>query len=321
MNFVIVGAGALGSILGAHLLAAGHSVVMLARGTRAEGLRQDGIRLQGLINCQVPCQVETQPASLQSADVLILAVKTLTHEAAAASLAHLGVDMVFSVANGVLKNQQLIDVFGADHVLGCMADISGELHADGCVSFTRNGCLAVGELHTAASPRCEALVATLNASDINAAMVADIRSVEWSKFVGWCPFMGLSVLSRVVSAQFLSDPDHAAVLVTAVREMHALASALGITIEAQSPLPVSRLVTGSMADGVAEVRQVGARMLANAPDHRMSALQDLERRSPLEVEATLGHAVALGRQHDIDMPTMETLYRLVAGVDRQNRSV
>ena len=34
-DFAILGAGAIGSILGAHLARAGHRVVMLARGTRA----------------------------------------------------------------------------------------------------------------------------------------------------------------------------------------------------------------------------------------------------------------------------------------------
>ena len=319
MDFVIVGAGALGSILGAQLSQAGHSVVMLARGARAAALRRDGIRLHGLVDRQVPCTVATDPSAIKAADVVILAVKTLTHEAAAQSLAHLQVDMVLSVANGVLKNQQLINAFGEAHVLGCMADVSGELQADGRVLFTRNMCLHIGELHQPSSARCKALVRALSASGINATVAADIRSVEWSKFVGWCPFMGLSVLSRSASAEFLSDPDHAAVLVTAVREMYSLATALGIKVEGTSPLPVVSIATGTEADGVACVLQIGARMREHSPEHRMSALQDLLRGTPLEVEATLGHAVVLGRQHDIAMPTINTLYRLVAGVDRHNR--
>lgn len=321
MDFVIVGAGALGSILGAQLLSAGHSVVMLARGARAEVLRRDGIRLHGLVEQQIPCRVETNPRAIKVADVLILAVKTLTHEAAAQSLAHLQVNIVLSVANGVLKNQQLINAFGEDHVLGCMADLSGELKADGRVHFTRNMCLHIGELHDQPSERCQSLVSKLNASGVNAAVASDIRSVEWSKFVGWCPFMGLSVLSRVVSARFLSDPDHAEVMVRAVREMYGLATVLGITIDDRSPLPVKTIATSAVADGVAAVLEMGARMREHAPEHRMSALQDLRRGTPLEVEATLGHATALGRQHDVPMPIMDTLYRLVAGVDRQNRQV
>lgn len=319
MDFVIVGAGALGSILSAKLLAAGHTVTLLARGARAEAVRRDGLRIYGIEDHQRQCSVVVDPDQVRGADVLIMAVKTMTHAQAAQSLAHLEVDSVFSVANGVVKNQQLIDVFGNDRVVGCMANFSGELQADGRVVFTRNNCIHLGELNAASSGRCDALVTALNGAGVNAEAVADIRSVEWSKFVGWCPFMGLSVLSRAVSGKFLSDPGHAEVLVQAVREMCQLANALGIPIEGDSVLPVSRLITGSVADGVAEVQQVGARMLAHSPDHRMSALQDVLRGTPLEVEDTLGYAVRLAAERGVSMPVMGTLYGLVAGVDRQSR--
>ena len=48
MRFAILGAGALGTILGAHLSRAGHEVVMLARGERARVLQRQGLVLNGL---------------------------------------------------------------------------------------------------------------------------------------------------------------------------------------------------------------------------------------------------------------------------------
>ena len=43
MRFAILGAGALGTILGAHLVRAGHEVTMLARGARAKSLEREGL--------------------------------------------------------------------------------------------------------------------------------------------------------------------------------------------------------------------------------------------------------------------------------------
>ena len=48
MRFVILGAGALGSILAGHLARAGEDVVVVARGYRADYMRQHGITLTGL---------------------------------------------------------------------------------------------------------------------------------------------------------------------------------------------------------------------------------------------------------------------------------
>ena len=49
VEFAILGAGAIGSIIGAHLVRAGHSVVMLVRERRAEQLRRDGLVIRGLV--------------------------------------------------------------------------------------------------------------------------------------------------------------------------------------------------------------------------------------------------------------------------------
>lgn len=49
VDFVIVGAGAIGSIIGAHLARSGHSLVMLVRARRALQIAQDGLRIKGLV--------------------------------------------------------------------------------------------------------------------------------------------------------------------------------------------------------------------------------------------------------------------------------
>ena len=55
-EFAILGAGAMGSILGAHLARAGHSVALLARGRRAEQVRSEGLRISGLTQFSTPTE-------------------------------------------------------------------------------------------------------------------------------------------------------------------------------------------------------------------------------------------------------------------------
>ena len=76
MQWLIVGAGALGSILGAHLSQAGEDVTLLARGARAELLRNAGIRLTGLQDFTASVRIAEDPRELATADVLVLTVKT-----------------------------------------------------------------------------------------------------------------------------------------------------------------------------------------------------------------------------------------------------
>src|SRR5437762_6381492 len=69
-EFAILGAGAMGSIIGAHLARAGHTVAMLARGERARQLEERGLAIRGLAEFSTPVRTLRDPASLESAGTL-----------------------------------------------------------------------------------------------------------------------------------------------------------------------------------------------------------------------------------------------------------
>src|SRR5512139_1685428 len=97
MHFVVIGAGALGSIYAAYLARAGHRVSLIARGERAAALARHGITVTGQGAFSVQCEVVTEPETLRQADVLILAVKTYDTDSALARLKRLAVQSAFSV--------------------------------------------------------------------------------------------------------------------------------------------------------------------------------------------------------------------------------
>src|SRR5207253_10857834 len=145
-DFAVLGAGAMGSIVGGHLARAGHSVVMLARGERAQQLERHGLTIKGLVAFSTPVTTLREPAALKSAGALIVAMKTPATAAALAALRHADFGVTLSIQNGPLKNELLAQAFGKERVLGALADTSGELLPDGAVLFTRNVSILVGEL-------------------------------------------------------------------------------------------------------------------------------------------------------------------------------
>jgi 2-dehydropantoate 2-reductase len=311
MRFVIVGAGALGSILGAHLIHTGHEVTLVARGKRAEGLRRDGLRLTGLVTLTTPCRVVEAARELTATDTLVVAAKAIGTATTLTALRHVRLDAAFSVQNGVLKNELLASAFGRERVLGCMADVSGELLPDGTVKFTRNVCLHLGELDAGSSERARDLAALLEAAGIRAAVAPDIVTREWSKFAGWIAQLPLAVLTRRLTHEFLSDPNAAAVIVPIAREAKALADAAGITLEDAPPLPVASMAQATDAKAAELVLAVAKRYRDTAPEHRMSAQQDALRESPLELEETLGFALQRAGELGVPMPTLATCYRIL----------
>src|SRR5688572_32328951 len=100
MRFAILGAGALGTILGAHLSRAGHEVVMIARGERARVLQRQGLVLNGLSDIKARPNVIDDPAKLIDTGTLIVATKAIESERSLEAFRHLRLDNAFSVQNG-----------------------------------------------------------------------------------------------------------------------------------------------------------------------------------------------------------------------------
>lgn len=314
MHVVILGAGALGTLLAGHLARAGHRVQLLARGARAAHLEQHGLRIAGLNEFTVRCEIVAEPNAVTTADAFINTVKTYHSVAALNALTKLRPALAFSVQNGVVKEEELIARFGRPHVIGAMADFSGELAADGTVLFTRNIELLLGELG-GTSDRVATLAAAIASAGINARAVANIVSIEWSKYCGWVALMMLAVLTRQFTGQYLQDPNVARIAARITREMADLATRFKIPLIDGSPVPMTRVLQGSDDDAIAVVQAAGARMHAQAPTHRMSSLQDVLRGRPLELEETVGYALKKGAEFGIQLPTLETCYCLVAGIN------
>jgi 2-dehydropantoate 2-reductase len=316
-EFAVLGAGSIGSIIGAHLVRAGHSVTMLARGRRAQQLEADGLRVKGLAEFSVPAQVCGDPSQFRGADVLIVATKTPGTMQALEPLRRADIGVAFSIQNGLWKNEALAQVFGEQRVLGALANTSGELMPSGEVLFTRNVNVFIGEFEGGLSERAQRIARTIDASGVRSTAVPDILSREWAKFVGWVGLMTMAVTTRSPTWRYLADPGCAVVLVRLVREMLALAKASGVRLsEQEAILPLSAIVSGSESEAVASVQRAGEDFKARAPDHRMSTLQDLEAGRPLEVEETIGYAVRKAATLGVPVPLLDAFYHLAAAIDR-----
>jgi len=319
-DFAVLGAGAMGSIIGAHLARAGHSVVMLARGARAAHIERSGLTIHGLAELTTAVKTLRDPHALKSAGTLIVATKTPGTAASLEPLRSAQFDVTLSIQNGPLKNELLAAAFGAERVLGALADTSGELLPGGEVLFTRNVSLYVGELGGTDSARVRELVHTLASSGLRTTATSEIKTLEWSKFCGWVGFMAVSVTTRALTWQCLSDPDAALLVARLVREMGTLARALGIPLSDRAVLPAASLCAAAESEAVEMILKLGEDYRRSAPTHRMSALQDVEAGRPLEVHETLGYASAKSRELGLDLPLLTAFTRLLAAVDRTRRA-
>ncbi len=322
MRFVVIGAGALGSIYAAYLARGDNQVSLIARGERAAALAKHGIAVAGKESFSVHCDIVTQPETLRETDVLIVATKTYDTAKALAPLRSLKLKCAFSVQNGVLKNDLLSNVFGPHATLGAVSMIGGDVLSakgdlPGAVRYNMAGPTIIGETAGGESARVNEIVDVFVHCGLKAQASDDITSVEWSKFVGWSGFSTLAILTRLPTWRFMTDADTALIAARVMRETAQVAIGHGVKL-LEGGFSSREFINATEADAVKAVQAYGETMRQKAPAFRQSILQDADRNRRLEVDETLDYALKLAAEHGVPTPTLDLCCRVLRAVSRAN---
>ncbi len=295
MRFVIVGAGAIGGTLGAHLVRSGHDVLLCdADPDHVAAINADGLRISGPVNefsVDVPAVVPAglagaAPAGIQHA---IVAVKSQHTASAAALLAgRLSDDgEVLTVQNG-LTARDLVDVVGRRRVLAGFVNFGADLVGPGHVLQGNVATFRVGELDPGRiTDRVRALAAALPYAE----PTDNVLGFLWGKEI-YGAMLWAGATSDLTIAETLERPAYRPLMVALARE-----------VLAQAPVPVESFDGFDPADLEGSLDRLAAFNRSSAKSYS-GIYRDLAvRHRRTEIEATL---------RDIDGP----IFRRVADVIR-----
>lgn len=320
MKTVIVGAGALGSVIGGYFAQAGEDVTLIARKAHVEAIRARGLEIGGVRGRHVIRDVRTvvDPHEVGSADLLILCVKSQDTPQVLASLGHLRgkIGAVLSVQNGGRKDEELAEAFGQEAVVGAMTLIGASMPEPGRVLHTGNGGTWIGELDGRPSARVEAIAELFRKAGLPVEVHSNIRSATWCKLNQMVPAAALSCVTRLYLHQIYLDRGLATLFVELCREVAQIAERMrvpledfrGFAVKTVCSLPFDEAVESVIARGRAMVEQ-------GVTQVRISTLQDLERGKVTEADHTIGYVVRLAATLGLAVPKVELLYRIIHGAE------
>lgn len=294
MKICIVGAGAIGGWVAAKLAFAGEEVMALTSSGVAQQLEitEDG---------------ETRTANLSRfdgpADLLILAVKATSLEAAARSAAPLvgPQTIIVPMLNGVpwwfVDNMQLHSVdpdgsiakaFPFQQIIGCVVHASSSRSDKGTIILKHADKLIIGEPGGEDSRRLAALYALLGRAGLKPDVSGNIRRAIWYKLWGNATTNPLSALVRATTDKLHADEECRKWTLEGMAELAQVGAAIGC--------PVGE----SGEERIAVALKLGA--------FKTSMLQDVEAGRPIELEALLGAPREIARAHAIATPALDRLY-------------
>lgn len=315
MRIAVIGAGAIGGLVGARLAMSGHDVTFVVRGAHVDAIRRDGFALVAADGSERVARNVVATDDYAAAgvhDMVVLAMKAHQVEAVAGRVpCLLGPDTtIVTMQNGIpfwyfhrhggpLDGHALrtVDPTGtcsrhldAQRVIGCVVYPASELVGPGVVRHIEGERLPVGELDGTTTARVSAVAEAFTGAGFKAPVLPDIRAEIWLKLWGNLTFNPISALTRATLediCRYLPTRNLAAAM---MGEAQAVAGKLGITFR----VDLERRIAGA--------EKVGA--------HKTSMLQDIEAARWPEIDALVGSVAELGRMTGTPTPHIDAVYAL-----------
>ena len=315
MTVAVVGAGAIGGLLGAQLSRSGQDVILVARGPHLAAMQERGLTVRdagGEFTARPRCTDEV--AAISEAQVVFLTLKAHSIPAVAPALgAALAKDAcVVGAMNGIPwwyfrdRHLETVDPGGViarsipyEKVVGCVVYPAATLVAPGVIVHEEGNRFSLGEPDGSRSERLQAISSMLAAAGFKAPVQTRLRNEIWLKVLGNATLNPVSALTRATLAQMFASPLAREVIRTLMEEVASVARALDVEL----PVSIEKRMEGAAAVG----------------EHKTSMLQDLEAGKPLEIDALLGAVVELADEKGVAVPSLRAVYGMTRLLDASAR--
>lgn len=317
MKICIVGAGAIGGMLGAKLALSGHQVTLILRGANLAAVKQNGLTLieeNGNLLLAKPANVTSIIGEAGLQDLVILAVKAHQVAAVAADLPLLmhPDTRVVTMQNGIpwwyfykLPGDytgmpvRAVDPDGViakyipiDSVIGSVVYPASEVIRPGVIKVIEGNRFTLGEIDGSDSPSIRTISDAFKGAGFKAPVSRDIRSEIWLKVWGNLSFNPISALTHATLEDIcLYPPTH-----QLAASMMAEAQAIGEKLGVQFKVSLEKRIAGAQAVG----------------QHKTSMLQDVEQGRALELQALVASVMELGQITQTPTPTIHAVYALAS---------
>lgn len=301
MRVLVHGTGAVGGYFGALLARGGHEVVFVARGDNLRALRAQGLSIQLAPDdtLRLPVHAVGEPREAPPADLILVCVKSYDTPAAAVALRPVvGPEtIVLSLQNGVENEDILARGLGLPPLMVALTRIGVAMVAPATIAYSGRGTILFGEPDGRESPRARRAAETFAAAGVPHQLRRDILVAAWEKLAWNAGFNAVTTLTRATVAEVLAAPGTRELVIAAMEEADAVATAAGISVRR------------SRTDAVLQDSVSGL------PDFRTSMLQDLLRSRRLEHDAINGAVVRAGGRTGVPVPVNRTLTALLTRLD------
>lgn len=294
MKYAIIGAGGTGGILGFYMTKAGKDVTLIARGRHLAAMQESGLAVEKMWDGTtetIPVKAADMDHYSERPDVILVCVKGYSLEDT--------IPFIQSVANPSTIVIPVLNIYGTGAKM--QEKLPNLLVTDGCIYVSANikepGVLIQhGKILRVVygvrekeeyDPRLEEIKQDFDVSGIDGVLSENIRRDALEKFSYVSPIGAAGLYYHATAADFQREGEEREAFKTMIREIAALAEAMGVPFER-------------------DMVEVNLKILSTlAPEATTSMQRDVMDGKSSEIDGLVYEVVCMGERYHVPVPMYE----------------
>lgn len=302
MKIVIVGPGALGSLIAGFLKHKTKEEIWLLDRyeERARKQNESGIKIEGVSgNLMAKLNVTSKAKDIGAADIVIICVKSYSTEDACRDIKDIVTDKtyVLSLQNGIGNVQILNDHFGPERVIAGITNHGSTLLDVGKVRHAGRGETIIGTANGRVLGEIRNVATLLSKAGFETKISKDIESVIWSKLIVNVGINALTAITRLANGRLIDFEETRSLMRLSVQEAVKVVKRKRIKLAYDDAIQKVETVCKATGENIS------------------SMLQDVLHKKRTEIDFINGAVVRQAKALGIPTPVNEALTNLVKTIE------
>lgn len=327
INFTVLGAGALGSLIGGRLADAGCNVHLIGReghitAIKKYGLYVSGIRGEKKIKISASTSVKDIPFDT---DVFIVSVKQKDTVAVIRSLnGQIDEDAILLSFQNGLPFREMMLATEKGLKLAAVTGWAATMEAPGKIAHTSDGEFMVGgtseqQNSIEGSEKVKTMLEILNRIS-KSRISPNIDGHLWTKLL-IASIYSVFAVGGMSFGDVMGNPLVKKIMLAVWREGYSVAKSLNIQLEIYLGQLVPEMLVSNCFEDFMRAGYIIDLMLKDRKHHRPSVLLDLESERPTEIPYLNGTIVREGVKNGIKTPMNEALIQMIYEIEKKKRQI
>ncbi|RIU88531.1 ketopantoate reductase family protein [Oceanobacillus picturae] len=318
MRIAIMGAGSLGTIIGAYLSKRNETVELIdVNKEHVDALNQSGATITGTVTETIAVKAITPEQMEGTYDLVLLLTKQLYNGEVLSNLQpYLSEDStILSLQNGV-PEESLAAILGKDKVIGGSVEFGATWVKPGVSELTtavdafKANAFQIGELDGTITERIHQIKEVLDFVG-NTTISTNLVGTKWAKLLVNVAMSGLSTALGCTYGDVLNNEDAVTSAVMLADETLKVGIASGVEFEELAGFNLAIFKLEENKINLAQAIDFAKKAFGPQALLKASMLQDLEKQRKTEIDYINGVVSSKGKETDIDTPFNDLLVRLV----------